>query len=114
MIDLGCEVVTIAEGNGVALGAVCSMQPDLWRDAAHGDAHARAAIEAGVESYGIGLDPTARSGSAQDRARNRASEVDFINGAVVREAEKLGRTAPANRALRDELIAVERAAGSRP
>jgi len=38
----------------------------------------------------------------------------MINGAVVREAEALGHDAPANRALRDELVAIEKAAGSRP
>ena len=113
MIDLGLEIVTVAEAKGIALGKVCDIEPDLWRRAAHSDANARRLVEDGIKTFGVSMEKTARSGAAQDRARGRASEVDAINGAIVREAEMLGRDAPVNRALRDELIGIERAAGWR-
>ena len=43
--------------------------------------------------------PGQRSSTAQDVARGRRSEIDFINGYVVREGERLGIPTPANRVL---------------
>jgi len=43
--------------------------------------------------------PGQRSSTAQDVARGRRSEIDFINGYVVREGERLGIATPANRVL---------------
>ena len=40
-----------------------------------------------------------RSSMLQDFDRKRQSEIDFINGAIVREAEKLGLEVPVNRAV---------------
>jgi 2-dehydropantoate 2-reductase len=40
-----------------------------------------------------------RSSMLQDFDRRRASEIDFINGAIVREAESLGLEAPVNRTI---------------
>ncbi len=40
-----------------------------------------------------------RSSMLQDFDRRRPSEIDFINGAIVREAESLGLQAPANRTV---------------
>jgi 2-dehydropantoate 2-reductase len=40
-----------------------------------------------------------RSSMLQDFDRKRPSEIDFINGAIVREAEELGLEVPVNRAL---------------
>lgn len=39
------------------------------------------------------------SSTARDVARGRRSEIDFINGFVVREGERLGVATPANRAI---------------
>jgi len=40
-----------------------------------------------------------RSSMLQDFDRKRRSEIDFINGAIVREAEALGLEVPVNRAV---------------
>ena len=40
-----------------------------------------------------------RSSMLQDFDRRRPSEIDFINGAIVREAEALGLEVPVNRAV---------------
>jgi 2-dehydropantoate 2-reductase len=42
------------------------------------------------------VDPHARSSMADDLERGRPTEVDFLNGAVVRLAAELGRPAPVN------------------
>lgn len=44
---------------------------------------------------------TNRSSMLQDVLRGKRTEIDFINGAVVREAERLGLAVPVNRMLTD-------------
>jgi len=43
--------------------------------------------------------PTQFSSTAQDLARGKPTEIDYLNGLVVRKAEALGIATPANRAL---------------
>jgi 2-dehydropantoate 2-reductase len=43
--------------------------------------------------------PTQHSSTAQDLARGKPSEIDHLNGYVVRRGETLGVPTPANRAL---------------
>ncbi|HEX8444701.1 MAG TPA: 2-dehydropantoate 2-reductase [Allosphingosinicella sp.] len=45
------------------------------------------------------IDPQARSSMADDLAAGRTTEVDYLNGEVVRLAERLGRNAPVNRTI---------------
>ena len=47
------------------------------------------------------IDAKARSSMADDLAEGRRTEVDYINGELVRLAERLQRTAPVNRAIVD-------------
>lgn len=44
----------------------------------------------------VRVDPHARSSMADDLARGRATEVDYLQGELVRLAERLGRSAPVN------------------
>jgi 2-dehydropantoate 2-reductase len=45
------------------------------------------------------IDPHARSSMADDLAAGRPTEIDYLNGEVVALAERLGRSAPVNRAI---------------
>ncbi len=47
----------------------------------------------------LAIDPLARSSMSDDLAAGRATEVDWINGEVVRLAQGLGRAAPVNARL---------------
>lgn len=47
----------------------------------------------------LAIDPLARSSMWEDLERGRRTEIDWINGEVVRLAERLGRTAPVNARL---------------
>jgi 2-dehydropantoate 2-reductase len=50
----------------------------------------------------------------QSLRRGQLTEVDFLNGAVVREADAAGREAPVNRALVELVHEVERGRASLP
>jgi 2-dehydropantoate 2-reductase len=43
--------------------------------------------------------PTQLSSTAQDIARGRRSEIDYLNGHIVRRGHALGVATPVNRAL---------------
>lgn len=45
------------------------------------------------------IDPKARSSMSDDFASGRPTEIDYLNGEVVKLAERLGREAPVNRAI---------------
>ena len=52
-------------------------------------------------------DPHARSSMANDFSRGRATEIDYLQGEVVRLAQRLGRSAPVNQCVIDLVKAVE-------
>jgi 2-dehydropantoate 2-reductase len=58
------------------------------------------------------IDAKARSSMADDLAAGRRTEVDYINGELVRLAERLQRTAPVNSAIVELVRAAE--AGAKP
>ena len=47
------------------------------------------------------IDPKGRGSMADDFAAGRPTEIDYLNGEVVRLAESLGREAPVNAAIVD-------------
>ncbi len=53
------------------------------------------------------VDPHARSSMADDLARGRKTEVDFLNGEVVRLAQRVGRRAPVNARMVELVHAAE-------
>lgn len=55
----------------------------------------------------LAIDPSARSSMADDLAAGRRTEVDWINGEVVRLAERLGQRAPVNARLISLIKAAE-------
>lgn len=77
MRDVVDECLAVAQACGVRVPG------DAW-----------AAVQAIARSM-----PTQYSSTAQDLARGRRSEVDYLNGHVVRQGERLGIATPANRVL---------------
>jgi len=77
MRDVTDEVVAVAKADGIR------MLPDVLE-----------------RVYGIAKAmPTQHSSTAQDLARGKPTEIDHLNGYVVRRGEALGVATPANRAL---------------
>jgi 2-dehydropantoate 2-reductase len=77
MRDVVAECLAVAQAEGVAL------PPGL-----------QASVDGLADSM-----PTQASSTAQDLARGRRSEIDFLNGLIVRRGQALGVPTPANRVL---------------
>jgi 2-dehydropantoate 2-reductase len=60
------------------------------------------------------IDPDARSSMWEDLSRGRSTEVDELNGEIVRIAESCGRDAPLNRRIVELVHEVERAKKGSP
>jgi len=84
------EVVAVANADGVALG----LEPSL----------------AAVRGIAAAM-PGQLSSTAQDMARGKPSEIDHLNGFVVRRGAALGVPTPANQALHALVRLVEAARG---
>lgn len=77
MRDVVAECLAVAQAEGVQVA---------------GDVHAAVAGLAGSM-------PTQSSSTAQDLARGKPTEIDYLNGLIVRRGEALGVATPANRVL---------------
>jgi 2-dehydropantoate 2-reductase len=62
----------------------------------------------------VKIDPTARSSMWEDLSRGRLTEVDYLNGEIVRLAESLGTKAPVNQRIIELVRDAERAAKGPP
>jgi 2-dehydropantoate 2-reductase len=83
MADAVREIVALAEAKGVRIAVPDQAVPDP--------------VEATLR-FGEVM-PQAMSSTAQDIARGRPTEIDYLNGYVVRECDALGLPAPVNRTL---------------
>ncbi|XOV81167.1 MAG: 2-dehydropantoate 2-reductase [Aestuariibacter sp.] len=59
----------------------------------------------------LAIDPTARSSMWEDLQQGRATEIDYLNGAVVALAEKSGIAAPANKMVSQWITSLTNASG---
>ena len=63
---------------------------------------------------GVQIDAAARSSMWEDLDRGRPTEIDELQGAVIARAERLGLSAPANRAIAAAIKAAEAAGSGSP
>ena len=104
-LDVGSEAVAVATAAGVQLAPLESMGIDPRRFGSRGAD--RVAVEDSlVDRYADQLGKT--TSMSQDIARGRSTEVDFLNGYVVRRGAELDVATPLNERLIDIVHAIER------
>jgi len=107
---LGGEAVCIGQALGFDLEKIGKLDPDELRRAIDNDQEAFAKIDA------LMLDQTTsgargafqRPSMGQDMIKGRRTEIEQINGFIVRKGEEIGIRAPANALLTDIVKRVER------
>jgi len=111
-ILLGGQAVRIGQALGYSLGTIYGLAPDMLAGAAEGDAAALAEVEARLIAGANAGDRSKRQrpSMAQDIAKSRRTEIDFINGPIVRHGRELGLEVSAHERLIDLVRRVERGA----
>jgi len=102
------EAIRIGEARGYKLEEIDHLPPETIARAGEGDPEAlRVFDERRLSRAGRGS-PDQRPSMGQDMAKGRRTEIEFLNGFVVREGEQVGKQARANERLVDIVKKVER------
>ena len=105
---LGSEAIRVGQAHGYQLEEVLHIEPETIARAGEGD---DAAMRACDEQRFKDSKKTAagqRPSMGQDMQKGRRTEIEFLNGFIVREGEKVGIAAKANAVLTDIVLRVER------
>jgi len=109
-IMLGGEAVRVGQALGYALEDIGNIPPEKLARAAEGDAAAFKEVDALVAggSNIRGRTDQQRPSMAQDMAKGRRTEIDFINGVIVARGHEAGLEAPYNARITEVVKRVER------
>ncbi len=106
---LGSEAIRVGQALGYDLEEILHLDPEVIARAGEGDAAATAAYDqhrlAEAAKPGGGAH---RPSMGQDMVKGRRTEIEFLNGFVVRKGEEVGLPTPANAALTEIVKKVER------
>jgi 2-dehydropantoate 2-reductase len=105
---LGSEAVRVGQAHGYQLEEILHMSPDIIARAGEGDEEAIKASDAQRFKDAGRVSAEQKPSMGQDMEKGRRTEIEFINGYIVREGEKVGITARANAILTDLVKKVER------
>jgi 2-dehydropantoate 2-reductase len=110
IIKLGGEAVRVGQALGYRLEDIAGQDAETLARAAEGDAKARDEVESLMLALRNSQQRSEhqRPSMGQDMAKGRRTEIEFLNGFVVREGEKAGIHARANERLVDIVKKVER------
>ena len=108
-IDLGGEAVRVGQALGYALEDIGNIDPETLARASEGDRAAFKAVEELIMGGASirGRSERQRPSMAQDMAKGRRTEIDFINGVIVERGQAIGRATPANVRLVEVVRRVE-------
>jgi 2-dehydropantoate 2-reductase len=105
---LGSEAIRVGQAQGYRLEDILHLSPETIARAGEGDADAeRACDEQRFKDAGRTASAQ-RPSMGQDMQKGRRTEIEFLNGLIVREGEKVGISCRANAALTDIVKRVER------
>jgi 2-dehydropantoate 2-reductase len=105
---LGSEAIRVGQAHGYQLEEILHLAPETIARAGEGDAEAMRACDAQRFADGKRIASEQRPSMGQDMQKGRRTEIDFMNGLVVREGENVGIACRANAALTDIVTRVER------
>ena len=105
---LGSEAIRVGQAHGYQLEEILHLPPETIARAGEGDEAATKACDAQRIKDRSRVAAEQRPSMGQDMQKGRRTEIDFLNGLVVREGEKVGLACRANAVLTDVVKRVER------
>ena len=109
-LKLATEAVVVGRAQGFVLETIYGQSPDALYAAGTGDVGAFKELEASLieRARKSNAAATHRPSMAQDMAKGRRTEIEFLNGLVVERGELIGVPTPTNRAMIELVQRVER------
>jgi len=104
---LGSEAIRVGQAQGYQLEEILHLPPETIARAGEGDTAAMQTCDEQRFKDAKKTSGQQRPSMGQDIQKGRRTEIEFINGLVVHEGEKLGMACPANAALTDIVKRVE-------
>jgi len=108
IIRLAAEAIELGRVLGFELESVYGTDPAVYLAAARGDVEMLARLECSMRTAQVNSLDGGRSGIAQDLAKGRRTEVDYISGYVAARASEVGLTTPTQSAITAMVHAIER------
>jgi 2-dehydropantoate 2-reductase len=105
---LGSEAIRVGQALGYQLEEIMQLPPETIARAGEGDEAAMRAYHEQRRKDGNRTSAEQRPSTGQDIHKSRRTEIEFLNGLVVREGEKVGLSCNANAVLTDIVKRVER------
>jgi 2-dehydropantoate 2-reductase len=105
---LGSEAIRVGQALGYSLEEILHLDPETIARAGEGDQAAAEAVAAQRLKDSQKVSSEQRPSMGQDMVKGRRTEIEFLNGYVVREGAKVGLAAGANAALTDIVKRVEK------
>jgi len=105
---LGSEAIRVGQAQGYRLEEVLHIEPETIARAGEGDAAAEKICDEQRFKDSKKTAATQRPSMGQDMQKGRRTEIEYLNGFVVREGEKVGLACRANAALTDIVKRVEK------
>jgi 2-dehydropantoate 2-reductase len=107
-VRLGAEAIRVGQALGYKLEEILHLDPEIIAKAGEGDAGAMRAYEEQRFKDAGRTSAEQRPSMGQDMMKGRRTEIEFLNGYIVREGEKVGHACRANAVLTDLVTRVER------
>jgi 2-dehydropantoate 2-reductase len=105
---LGSEAIRVGQAHGYQLEEILHLEPDTIARAGEGDAEATRVCDAQRFKDSARTAAGQKPSMGQDMEKGRRTEIEFLNGLVVREGEKVGLACRANAVLVDIVKKVEK------
>jgi 2-dehydropantoate 2-reductase len=105
---LGSEAIRVGQALGYSLEEILHLPPETIARAGEGDAEATRVADAQRLEDTARVSGEQRPSMGQDMMKGRRTEIEFLNGYVVRQGERLGVPCRANAALTDIVKRVEK------
>jgi 2-dehydropantoate 2-reductase len=105
---LGSEAIRVGQALGYELEEILHLPPETIAKAGEGDPAATEIADAQRLKDTARVSGEQRPSMGQDMQKGRRTEIEFLNGYVVREGEKVGMACRANAALTEIVKKVER------
>ena len=105
---LGSEAIRVGQALGYELEEIQHMAPEIIARAGEGDAAAKGATTSTASRRRSKTGGEHRPSMGQDMVKGRRTEIEFLNGFVVRKGEEIGIATPANAVLTDIVKRVEK------